>query len=412
MLVFIWSLIAVAMWANGELLLNESFQEKFNDRARALVTLEPRLDQDVGGLQRVRVAVYVVGFLRNFRQSAIPYWDDRIFSEPRNKKKYRFDIYVCTTLAGTSDEKRRMRQDVKSVYEDAASGRYVRSIIDTGDLQTHASQGTFPERLFLGTTCLRPTSYMFIRLKYADYARRLFEQTHKDVSYGLAMYLRPDVIPDRGFKLDLFTHTDRTLYFLLGTVRFRCFAEDRDYDLGYVGSPRVLSIMMDNWAFHSCVSGMDLRKYILGMPSDFSRVCPKNEPGLCYPKLPTGSMDPRLVNGVQPKGLLTTKDGKLLPQDFEGSLGLHEIPVTDEVHRTELGVWLAPFIRAYEQGVHLDTALSKRRWYFLKINRAAYYQDYGDNRLPPGECLCCKVKWFTHGAVFDPYVQPIAYATG
>ena len=184
-----------------------------------------------------------------------------------------------------------------------------------------------------------------------------------------------------------------------------------------------MRLMADTWAFHQCVSGEDLTEYVAHMRTGagthalaqaqvqaqtFDTVCPADEAGHCYPALNnTGALDPRLdKHGRIPAGVATKKDGTLLPQDFEGSLDLYQIPKKDLVHRAELGVWIAPFVRAFEQGVHLDTATSKRRWYFVKINRPAYYEDYGDNRLPPGECLCCKVRWLTHGAVADPYAQP------
>jgi len=220
MLVLTATVLYLALVAvSGLLVLNSSMEAWFASRADAIVHLlapwtPPSNRTGPVPVRSKRVALYVVGHLRNFRESA-PFWNDRLFHDKRNSH-YAFDIYVCTSLVGSEAEKAHMRAEVLRVYSAPAQGRVVRAIIDTGDLAAEAARGVWPESLFHGTTCLRPTSYMFVRLKYCEHARAMAERAH-GVHYDLAMYLRPDVIPDRAMKLDLFNRPS-TLYFLLGTV--------------------------------------------------------------------------------------------------------------------------------------------------------------------------------------------------
>lgn len=413
--------------------MNESFFNKFEATANRLVLSQiHEFEPDLTPMKPTmkRVAVYIVGLMRNYKETAVPLWDKRLFKFRTNVKKFKFDIFVCTTI-DKKDSNDEARNAITKVYEDRETDRKVRIVLDTGDLAEYASRRRFPEVLFKGTSCLRPTSYMFVRLKYLDYTRMVLERS-QGLKYDVAIYLRPDVFPTHELNLN-FMPVHNTLYFLLGSVRFRCFNEDRDYDLAYVGSPDALKMMSDSWLFHDCVSGGDIREYVANMPSNFSKICPENEPGHCYPQLNTGFDDaigqsahahhrfhinggrsgagPRgrrgLISPTQSGGRPLGPDGKKLPhKNFDGSFGMHELPVEDVVHKAELGVWMSPFIMAYERGIHLNTAFSKGHRYFVKINRPSYYIDFGENKLPRGECLCCKVPWFTHGKATKPNFQP------
>ena len=103
---------------------------------------------------------------------------------------------------------------------------------------------------------------------------------------------------------------------------------------------------------------------------EFPKIC--TSPSVCYPKAPQG---------------------------FTPTFGFQELhKLHAETHLHELGIWLAPYINAFKNGVRLDVNTSKQYGNLMRINRGSYPTHLGNVKGLGSRsyCVCCQVKWDTH----------------